>query len=133
MVAHVSRILALSFILALAGCASGPTPEQIASIDYGPPVDQEQAESKVKFYFEGVLKDPYSAQYQFGKAQKGYVVGSAFDGRQLYAGYTMDVRVNAKNSYGGYTGYKAYRFVFQSGALIKGFELSPSGLIMPIM
>ena len=132
MLAYVSRLIAFAFILTLTGCASGPTAQQIAAADYGSPVDQEQAEAQVKLYFKGVLKDPYSAHYQFGRAYRGYVVGSAFEGRQLSAGYLLDTQVNAKNSYGGYTGYKSYRFLFQSGALVKGYEMSPSGLIMPI-
>ncbi|MCY1250095.1 hypothetical protein D9M71_818300 [compost metagenome] len=86
----------------------------------------------MKEYFNGTLKDPYSAQYQFSKVEKGYIIGSAFEGKPLYAGYIMSANVNAKNSYGGYTGNQGYQFLFQNGALVKGLKLSPSGVHMPL-
>lgn len=116
----------------LVGCAAGPTPQQIASADYGSPISQEQAEDRIKQYFNGTLKDPYSAHYQFSKVEKGYIIGSAFEGKPLYAGYIISVNVNAKNSYGGYTGNQGYQFLFQNGLLVKGLKLNPSGVHMPL-
>lgn len=119
-------------IALLAGCASGPTPQDIANADYGSPIAQDQAETRIKQYFNGTLKDPYSAQYQFSPVQKGYIIGSAVEGKPLFAGYLISVNVNAKNSYGGYTGNQGYQFLFQNGALVKGLRLSPGGVHMPL-
>ena len=132
MLARAHRFLIVVTIALLAGCASGPTPQDIANADYGSAIAQDQAETRIKQYFNGTLKDPYSAQYQFSPVQKGYIIGSAVEGKPLFAGYIVSVNVNAKNSYGGYTGNHGYQFLFQNGALVKGLRLSPSGVHMPL-
>ncbi|MGO3542679.1 MAG: hypothetical protein ACTIOG_09290 [Pseudomonas helleri] len=125
----ITKLLMAFFVAAsLAGCASGPTPQDIANADYGTPVEKEFTDAQLKSYFEGHLKDPYSAQYEFGVPEKGYMISSSFEGRQLYAGYIVTARVNAKNSYGGYVGMQTYQFLFQNGKLVRGNHLSPSGL-----
>jgi hypothetical protein len=132
MLTQIQRLLVIVILAFMAGCASGPTPQDIARADYGTPVGQQQAEERIKQYFNGTLKDPYSAQYQFSQVEKGYVVGSAFEGKGLSAGYLISVNVNAKNSYGGYTGNKGYQFLFQNGVLVKGLSRSPNGMLMPL-
>lgn len=132
MLNQFQRCLLILVLAVVAGCASGPTPQDIANADYGSPVAQAQAEERIKQYFNGTLKDPYSAQYQFSPVEKGYVVGSAMEGKNLYAGYIISVNVNAKNSYGGYTGNKGYQFLFQNGALVKGMSRSPGGVLLPL-
>ncbi|MNG29852.1 hypothetical protein D3C84_1153510 [compost metagenome] len=77
MLLQIHRLFIVLTLAILAGCASGPTSQQIANADYGTPIDQEQAETRVKEYFNGTLKAPYSAQYQFSKEEKGYIIGSA--------------------------------------------------------
>ncbi|MDQ7962786.1 hypothetical protein RDI61_01800 [Pseudomonas plecoglossicida] len=124
----IHRLFVALTVAAIAGCASGPTPEQIANADYGTPINQDQAEVRVKEYFDGVLKDPDSAKYKFSPIQKSHIVSSAWEGRQLYAGYVMTVKVNAKNSYGGYTGNEDYVFLFHNGELTKGLKASSNGI-----
>ncbi|AYN10175.1 MULTISPECIES: hypothetical protein [Pseudomonas] len=128
MLKTIHRVFIAFAVAVIAGCASGPTPEQIANADYGTPIDQDQAEVRVKEYFEGVLKDPDSAKYKFSPIQKSHIVSSAWEGRQLYAGYVMTVKVNAKNSYGGYTGNEDYVFLFHNGVLTKGLKASSNGI-----
>ena len=113
MLNHIRCLSITLMLLALTGCASGPTPQDIAGANYGSAIEQEAAENRVKQYFNGTLKDPYSAQFQFSKVEKGYI---------------MTVNVNAKNSYGGYTGNQGYQFLFQNGLLVKGLKLHPSGI-----
>lgn len=125
-------LAALGMAFALAGCAAAPTQQQINSADYGYSIYQADAEVLVKQFFESVLKDPESAKYRFGEVYRGYMVGSAFEGRKLEAGYLIDVNVNAKNSYGGYTGGKPYKFLIRSGKLIRGFDTS-SGVNSPVL
>lgn len=132
MLNHARKLFLALVAAVLVGCAAGPTPQQIASADYGSPVSQEQAEERIKQYFNGTLKDPYSAQYQFSKVEKGYIIGSAAKGKPLYAGYLVTAYVNAKNSYGGYTGNQGYQFLFQNTLLVKGLKLSPSGVHMSL-
>ncbi|HDS0941049.1 TPA: hypothetical protein QDZ12_004349 [Pseudomonas putida] len=128
MLKTIHRAFIAFAVAVIAGCASAPTPEQIASADYGTPIDQSQAEARVKEYFDGVLKDPDSAKYKFSPIQKSHIVSSAWEGRQLYAGYVMTVKVNAKNSYGGYTGNEDYVFLFHNGSLTKGLKASSNGI-----
>lgn len=125
----IKLFMVFFFASFLAGCASGPTPQEIANADYGTAVDKDVADAQMKAYFEGHLKDPYSAQYDFGSPEKGYMISGSFEGRQLYAGYVVTARVNAKNSYGGYVGMQTYQFLFQNGKLVRGNLLNPSGLV----
>lgn len=89
-------------VVALTAITACSTPVGVTPL----PVTSEQdrtAQSVVK----GVLKDPYSAQ--FGAM-------SAFqldNGDQVYCG-----QVNAKNSYGGYIGYKTF-FVRMRGQSVQ--------------
>lgn len=117
----------LLVVLTIAGCASGPTQQDIASADYGSAIQQDEAESQIKSYFNRSLKDPESARYGFSEVEKGHIIGNAFQGSPLYVGYTVYAKVNAKNSYGGYTGDKGYLFLFQNGRLAKGQEITPRG------
>lgn len=132
MLFQLQKFLMILALATLAGCAAGPSPQDIAQADYGFPVEQDQAESRIKQYFSRTLKDPYSAQYQFSQVEKGYMVGNVFDGRKLYAGYIISVNVNAKNSYGGYAGAEGYQFLFQNGAMVKGVSRLPNGTLFPL-
>lgn len=125
MLKKIGILVVMAF--ALAGCASGPTPQDIASADYGSDIQQDEAESQIKSYFNRSLKDPESARYGFSEVEKGHIIGNAFQGSPLYVGYTVYAKVNAKNSYGGYTGDKGYLFLFQNGRLAKGQEITPRG------
>lgn len=128
MISAMTRFTAVIFtILALSGCAAGPTSLDIANADYGTGPTQTDAESQIKSYFGRVLKDPYSARYGFSPVEKGYIVGNAIQGKPLYAGFIVYAKVNAKNSYGGYVGDKGYLFLFQNGRLVKGQEITSMG------
>ena len=127
MLAKLYKFFPVLAFIALAGCASGPTAQDIASADYGSVIQQDEAENQIKSYFNRALKDPESARYGFSKVEKGHVIGNAFQGSPLYVGYVVYAKVNAKNSYGGYTGDKGYLFLFQNGRLAKGQEITPRG------
>jgi len=67
-----------------------------------------------------VLKDPESARYRFGTPKKAYVnEGLAYGGGVAWYGWLVDVAVNAKNSFGGYTGAKPYVALFKNGRVHK--------------
>ncbi len=104
-------ILSISLML-MSGCVAKPTPEQLARADYGEyPTNYERI---VKEFMVECLKDPDSAQYKFKAPYKGYVCKPPIQGGGVDKfGWLVDVQVNAKNSYGGYTGYKRYLFIFK--------------------
>lgn len=102
----------------LVGCASGPpTAKELAAADYGSSITQSDAESKAKAFLRGTLKDPSSAEYDWGTVQRGYVRTAPIEGGKLIWGYKLDAQINAKNSFGGYTGFKPYVFMFKNGQL----------------
>lgn len=93
------------------GCAGAPYPtrEQIKQSDAGPyPKKYERA---VNEYLSSVLKDPSSLRnLSITKPEKTAHQASVFMGGKLTYQYRSCVRYNAKNSYGGYVGMKAYTF-----------------------
>lgn len=114
------QLVAMVFTVAilLAGCASKPTPQDLASADYGTyPSDYEEI---VKKYMDMRLKDPDSARYEFINSPKtGW---NSWGGRKY--GYIVCALVNAKNSYGGYTGSQIYYFMIKNGRVIDSQEKS---------
>jgi hypothetical protein len=74
----------------------------------------------IESYMEKVLKDPDSAKYFWDdalgpKSGTGFDVGSA--SCQGY-GWAVCVSINAKNSYGGYTGPKSAFFLIRDDAVV---------------
>ena len=106
-------------LMFLVGCATMPTKEEIAKLNYGmaPTIDCQQV---IKDYFSNALVDPYSAVYEFENTPTQYWYKEPpLMGGKLYAGYMVSVKVNAKNRMGGYTGKKQYIFIFNNNSIIK--------------
>ncbi|WP_410707004.1 hypothetical protein [Citrobacter braakii] len=114
----MSAFMLIASAVAISGCAPKPPSQmQISSASYGslPANYQEQ----IKNHMNSILKDPESARYTFQPTFKGYSQdGSMSDssGGVRY-GYVAPVLVNAKNSYGGYTGNQQYVFMFSGGIM----------------
>lgn len=104
--------------LVMAGCAPKPPSQvEITTANYGSlPADYKQ---QITNYMASSLKDPESARYTFEPTFKGYSQdGSmAASGGKVTYGYVAPVLVNAKNSYGGYTGNHQYVFMFSNGVM----------------
>jgi hypothetical protein len=92
----------------LAGCALPqvtPPPETA----YGPLPDSKQWRAAIKLHFDEHLKDPESAKYRIGCPVRGYMRHTKIYQPGLqFVGWLVRVDVNAKNSYGGYTGFQPY-------------------------
>lgn len=113
----VAVIVAAS-ALALAGCAPKPPSQvEISTAQYGSlPNDYQQL---IKNHMNSILKDPESARYTFEPPFKAYSQDgslSSTNGGVMY-GYVAGVQVNAKNSYGGYTGNQLFVFMFSNGVM----------------
>ncbi len=101
--------LAVCSSFALAGCAAPPTPADWSAARAAPkPTSEDAAQKAVVTYFSGVLKDPDSARYQFMPA----VNGIARMGSLTMKGWFMCGTINAKNSFGGYTGAQPFLAYF---------------------
>lgn len=108
------RAGAISIVLLLMSCASMPTQQELASADYGEyPYSYEQI---IKSYLEQRLKDPYSAEYRHIKGPEKRWAG--FFGRSNY-GYSVCYKINAKNSFGGFTGYKTHNFMIYNSQVVQ--------------
>lgn len=114
----LSTVLILSFFLG--GCTSAfKKPDQNA--DYG--ITPTNIREQVTTHFSQILKDPDSAKYNIGKPRKTYVnQGLIYGGTVAFTAYMVPVEVNAKNSFGGYVGFKPYMTFFKNGVLIKHVE-----------
>ncbi len=117
-----SICITVALVALVASCASAPpTPDQLASADYGSPISQYEAQAKAEAFFNRYLKDPDSALIEWGTVETGWLREAPIYGGQLRFGYILDANVNAKNSFGGYTGYKPYRFLFFNGSLVSAY------------
>ena len=92
------------------------SPELIVSANYGTYPDNYEA--LVKDYHGRKLKDPFSAQYQVLAPIEGYTRKAPIAGGEPNSfGYMVLASVNAKNSYGGYTGWKPHWFFIMNGVV----------------
>lgn len=115
----------LSVLCVAVACAPARSPTAstpgrsapVQSFDYGAyPANFQQIVSQ---HFASTLKDPYSAQYRFGQPYRAVErTGLLFGGGVIWAGYAVTVEVNAKNSYGAYTGYKPYLVQIKYGQVV---------------
>ncbi|WP_395406253.1 hypothetical protein ACHMW6_06160 [Pseudoduganella sp. UC29_106] len=98
-------------IVAISGCASPPTTQELALADYGPAPKNYKV--TVTAHMQMLLKDPDSARYGFYiEPVKGYA------GRQRVFGWATCVMINAKNSFGGYTGAQQYFFLIRNDKIV---------------
>lgn len=107
------RRIALLVMVTIAGCASSPlTPQQQAQC--GPQPTQNEIAEAVQTYIKNQnWKDPDSVHVQNVRIQDCRSMYNGFlNGGGHSIGWEIDFEVNAKNSYGGYSG-------FQSKSLIR--------------
>jgi hypothetical protein len=97
--------------------------EGMATADFGPvPVTHEE---QIKQWALSALKDPESARFgRFSKPRKEWMVAS----QKAVFGYSVCADINAKNSYGGYTGNQRYWFFFRDDKLLRSQNTSAGGM-----
>ncbi len=104
--------------LAIAGCASAPSADEVRRADYG--VYPSAYRDAVKTYYGQVLKDPDSLLIRDYGDPHTFWYGSRF--QKARYGYLVCVTYNAKNSYGGYVGYKTDGLFFHDGVIVDVFQ-----------
>lgn len=103
-------VISLS-VWALTACA--PTQQELANADYG--LYPKNYEQIIKNNLNSTLKDPDSAKIDFlGDPQKFYHF-------RKY-GYATCINLNAKNSYGGYSGYEKVYFFIRDNVVLHVIE-----------
>jgi len=103
----------------LTGCAQvqAPTQAQLDSADYG--VEPQDYERVIRYFYQLRLRDPSSAQYQGWTKPVKYWYGTRDTST---FGYLVCVSVNAKNAYGGYTGFQTDGHLIRNGVVVRYFE-----------
>lgn len=107
----MKKILLVCALTILGGCAA-PSPDELARADYGAYPDQYK--ELIEGYMGRILKDPYSAHYEYLNAP--VMAWRKTMSGPIY-GYAVCVNINAKNSYGGYTGAQPSYFMFHDGVI----------------
>lgn len=107
-----SRLTLLVVAASLIACSTPqPTAADLALADYGPYPDKYQL--KIANYLRSTLKDPDSAKLTEPLAPAKTYAGLS----QPVYGWGTCIGVNAKNSFGGYTGSNMYFFLFRNGEI----------------
>lgn len=102
--------------IALVGCGSRykapPKPPTAQELQFGKnadkPASEEAARQAVKTFFARDLKDPYSARYRFLELRNSYHIERGY--RKF--GWFICGKINARNSYGAYTGGRMFMTYF---------------------
>jgi hypothetical protein len=95
--------------LLLFGCANATiTSQEAARANFGTLRENWQTIVRGYYSMPGQLKDPYSAVYRFEKPRKGFAQDGALAGGKRHYGWIMPTWINAKNSFGGFTGYELH-------------------------
>lgn len=107
----LSKLLILFALIVLSGCETSASTPGNAAIAARVPVDYRE---KVSVYLKRTLKDPYSVRdaqiTEPAVIFVGLVNGGTAPG--------VCVQMNAKNSFGAYTGIQAAAVVFRDGQVI---------------
>jgi hypothetical protein len=105
---QIPRSVFIATIIFTSGCADAP----VAPTTCGTQPTQAQIDAEVKTYLASRnWKDPESVRFQNVRMQqcRAIWVGLLNGGR--LTGWEIDVDVNAKNSYGGYTGFQTKQII----------------------
>ncbi|PHM46625.1 hypothetical protein [Xenorhabdus miraniensis] len=97
-------VLIIGGMFLVTGCVSPMTKQEIGNAKYDDlPANYQET---LRSIIANTLKDPDSAKYKFHDARLAYTPASR------NVAYVVPVEINAKNSYGGYTGYKTRYYVY---------------------
>lgn len=92
------------------------------ALDYGVPISYEQGVEIGEKWIKADLLDPYSAHIEWPFSFVQFTEKVPLFKRTT--GYATCVRINAKNTYGGYTGEKTYRIIIRNNQVIDYSEVS---------
>jgi hypothetical protein len=118
------KTVLFGFLLLLACAPAQLTREQVDTLDYGGSICTNYRQI-IKAYFDEVLLDPGSAQYTQMTAPEKLWYQDPFPPFQVFPGHFVFLSVNAKNAFGGYTGFKMYCFIFKGDFLTEVLVAEP--------
>ncbi len=113
--------LFISLLLVLLTACTMPVKQSdIEAAQYTAKPTQQEAEKQIRSYLNTALKDPDSLKLSCQTIKKGWA--RQYRDHTAEFGWVKPCTVNAKNSFGGYTGGTSYIFLFTTNGLkaIKG-------------
>lgn len=114
----MNKILTTSLLLLMLTACSGSFEKIAPNHSWEAPPSENVVQQITPEYFETILKDSDSAKYRYGTPFKGYTnEGLLYGGKINWSGWLYPVSINAKNSYGGYTGFKTYYLQLSRGQI----------------
>lgn len=116
----------------LSGCSSAPTQQQLTNADYGRDTEASECVRITEQTISNGLKDPSSAMFRHSQCVKGYWSSVPIMGMGVAFGWLQAGQVNAKNSYGGYVGFRQYQALIKNGQVIRYCIYDKDGLCLPI-
>jgi hypothetical protein len=131
MIRSTRFVLAGAAVVLVTGCASGPTPDQIASASYGRDIPLAECTTIGQDLITNMMKDPGSTQFRGTSCAKGYWGSIPLLGMGVQFGWLYQGEVNAKNSYGGYVGFKRFQVLIRDGAVVRYCLTGPDGICTP--
>ena len=114
----------------LSGCVSGPTQQQLTNADYGRDIEASECVRIAEQTISNGLKDPSSAIFRHSPCFKGYAGSVPLMGMGVAFGWLQTGQVNAKNSYGGYVGFRKYHALIKNGQVIRYCISDKDGLCL---
>ena len=115
----VALIPALA-LLALSASATAKEPD-ISKLNFG--VSPQDPVTIAKALMARELRDPDSAQYRWVDTYMGYCKEGWAKGNGLgWYGWAATIEINAKNAYGGYTGFRPYTILYQDQTAVRSIE-----------
>ena len=114
-------------LLAVTACGNQPVSTSVSeanqeggNVAIQNPAKPADAEASVRRYLKYTLKDPDSMKgFEISEPRLGKYYGGMFNGFKKVPSWYVCFGYNAKNSYGGYTGYKSYVAFFEGNAIIQ--------------
>ena len=116
----IAFAVAAAVVASMSGCATymNPTMSDVSQANYGPPVERDLAMRQAHAAMDVVLKDPESARWACADDVQTSWVHDLFTPKSsTFYGWGLSCSINAKNSYGGYTGAHDYQFFFRGDTL----------------
>ncbi len=104
-------------VLFLASCATPPTQEELATLDYG--TCPSNHETTIKAQFKGGLLTRYADELLIWPPQKYWFKATPVEGGNLYAGYLVPVTAEQTFGPAPTDGKQLYGFMFYNGTLVK--------------
>lgn len=111
-----------SIVWVLCGCVMGtqyisPTQQQLAATGYGAALAGDYKKT-IQELFLDKLKDPLSAQYIYDPDGPKKWWTQDYIGGALHVGYAVTFRMNSRNSFGAYIGFRKWLVLFRDNRIV---------------